>query len=102
MELINLYIYKTPLFLAIEKENIEVIKLISLNNKLDVNLGYKIIFYYYQMKLYHMFLIKHQFFWQLKKEILKLLRFYYKIKNLMLIVEMFHNCILIKFIIKIK
>lgn len=33
---------KTPFYLAIEKRNIEIIKLLMKNNKLDVNIPYKI------------------------------------------------------------
>ena len=31
-------IYKTALYLAVEKENIEIIKLLLTNDKLDINL----------------------------------------------------------------
>ena len=34
------YFYKTALYLAVEKENIEIVKLLSTNDKLDINLGY--------------------------------------------------------------
>ena len=33
-------IYKTALYMAVEKENIEIVKLLLTNNKLDINLGY--------------------------------------------------------------
>ena len=36
-------IYKTPLFGAIEKNNIEIVKLLLTNDKLDINLGYILI-----------------------------------------------------------
>ena len=32
------YIYKTALYLAVEKENIEIIKLLLSNDKLDINI----------------------------------------------------------------
>ena len=38
-------IYKTALFKAIEKENIEIIKLLLNNNKLDINIGYILYIY---------------------------------------------------------
>ena len=35
---IILYLYKTALYLAVEKENIEIIKLLLKNDKLDINI----------------------------------------------------------------
>ena len=35
-----IYIYKSVLYLAIEKENIEIAKFLLANDKLDINLGY--------------------------------------------------------------
>ena len=32
--------YKTPFYCAVEKENIEIIKLLLTNDKLDINLPY--------------------------------------------------------------
>ena len=32
------YIYKTALYLAVEKENIEIIELLLANDKLDINI----------------------------------------------------------------
>ena len=32
------YIYKTALYLAVEKENIEIVKLLLANDKLDINI----------------------------------------------------------------
>ena len=37
---IHKYIYRTALYRAIEKENIEIIKLLLANDKLDINIGY--------------------------------------------------------------
>ena len=51
-----IYFNKTALYLAVEKENIEIVKLLLTHNKLDINLGYilniifikfKIIFFNY-------------------------------------------------------
>ena len=36
-------IYKTALYLAIEKENIEIVKLLLIHDKINVNIGYIII-----------------------------------------------------------
>ena len=33
-------IYRTALCMAVEKENIEIVKLLLTNNKFDINLGY--------------------------------------------------------------
>ena len=33
-------IYKTALYLAVEEGNIEIVKLLLTNDKLDINLGY--------------------------------------------------------------
>ena len=33
-------IYKTALYLAVENENIEIVKLLLMNDKLDINVGY--------------------------------------------------------------
>ena len=41
----KLIINLTALFLAVEKENIEIVKLLLTNDKLDINLGY--IFLYF-------------------------------------------------------
>ena len=38
-------IYETPLFGAIEKNNIEIVKLLLTNDKLDINLGYILILF---------------------------------------------------------
>ena len=38
--LIKYFFYKTALCLAVEKENIEIVKLLLMNDKLDINLGY--------------------------------------------------------------
>ena len=35
---IKIYFYKTPLYFAIEKENIEIIKLLLTNDKLNINI----------------------------------------------------------------
>ena len=32
------YIYKTALYLAVEKENIDIVKLLLANDKLDINI----------------------------------------------------------------
>ena len=37
-EIQNNIIYKTALYLAVEKENIEIVKLLLTNDKLDINL----------------------------------------------------------------
>ena len=37
---INLHIYKTAFYLAVEKENIEIIKLLLTNYKIDINILY--------------------------------------------------------------
>ena len=36
----DIIIYNTALYLAVEKENIEIIKLLLTNDNLDINLGY--------------------------------------------------------------
>ena len=33
-------IFKTALYLAVEKENIEIVKLLLTNDKLDINIGF--------------------------------------------------------------
>ena len=35
---IQTYIYKTALFTAVEKENVEIVKLLLTNDKIDVNI----------------------------------------------------------------
>ena len=35
-----IFVCKTSLYLAVEKGNIEIVKLLLTNNKLDANLGY--------------------------------------------------------------
>ena len=35
---ILIYFYKTALYLAIEKENLEIIKLLLMNEKIDINI----------------------------------------------------------------
>ena len=37
---ILIYLYKTALYLAVEKENIEIVKLLLTNDKIDINLTY--------------------------------------------------------------
>lgn len=39
-EIIKFIYYKTPLYFAIEKKNIEIVKLLLLNDKIDINFGY--------------------------------------------------------------
>ena len=43
-------IYKTALYLAVEKENIEIVKLLLMNEKLDINLGYILFNFLYNLK----------------------------------------------------
>ncbi len=43
--------YRTALFLAVEKENIEIIKLLLNNNKLDINLGYILNIFYIKFNI---------------------------------------------------
>lgn len=40
MQFKYVYLYKTSLCLAVEKDNIEIIKLLLSNNNLNVNFGY--------------------------------------------------------------
>ena len=47
-----IYFYKTPLYLAVENENIEIIKLLLSNDKLDTNLGYILNIFIYKMQNY--------------------------------------------------
>lgn len=42
-------IYTTPLYIAVENENIEIIKLLLSNDKTDVN-GITILFYIYKIQ----------------------------------------------------
>ena len=37
---IQIFIYKTPLYKAVEKENIKIIKLLLTNKNLDINIPY--------------------------------------------------------------
>ena len=39
-EVLKKYIFKTALYTAVEKENIEILKILLTNNELDINLGY--------------------------------------------------------------
>ena len=43
-------IYHTALYLAVEKENIEIIKLLLTNDKLDINLGYILNIFIYKIQ----------------------------------------------------
>lgn len=40
-----LILYKTAFHIAVEKENIDIIKLLLTNDKIDINISYKIINY---------------------------------------------------------
>ena len=42
---IQVYFYKTPLYLAIEKENIEIIKLFITQDNIDINIPYILIIF---------------------------------------------------------
>lgn len=41
------FIQRTPLFIAIEKENLEIVKLILANEKLEINIPYILNYIYY-------------------------------------------------------
>ena len=43
-------IYQTALYLAVKKENIEIIKLLLTNDKLDINLGYILNIFIYKIQ----------------------------------------------------
>ena len=45
-------IYKTPLFGAIEKDNIEIVQLLLTNDKLDINFGYIFIQFFNRIQNY--------------------------------------------------
>ena len=44
-------IYKTALYLAVEKENIEIVKLILMNDKLDINFLNIFIIFFIKLKI---------------------------------------------------
>ena len=44
-------LYKTALYLAVEKENVEIIKLLLSNNKIDVNIPYILNLFYIKFKI---------------------------------------------------
>ena len=48
---IHLYIYKTAIFLAVERENIEIVKLLLTNDKLDVNIQYILLIIFLKFKM---------------------------------------------------
>ena len=48
---IFIYFYKTALYLAVEKENIEIIKLLLSNDIIDVNIPYILIIFYIKFKI---------------------------------------------------
>ena len=54
--------YKTALYSAVEKENIEIIKLLLNNDKLDINLGYILNIFYIKFKIISFNYIQNQIF----------------------------------------
>ena len=48
---ILIYLYKTALYLAIEKENLDIIKLLLSNDKIDVNILSILNFLYIKFKI---------------------------------------------------
>ena len=49
-EMIILFFKKTALYLAVENENIEIIKLLSKNEKIDVNIPWIIFLFSYKIQ----------------------------------------------------
>ena len=59
MKFINSWLNKTALYLAIEKENIEIIKLLLSNGKIDVNAPNIINLFYMKFKIIYINRIKN-------------------------------------------
>ena len=63
--------YKTALYLAVEKENIEIIKLLLNNDKIDVNIPYILILNFIKFKIISFNHIQnHIFQWNSKSYLL--------------------------------
>ena len=52
MKFIYKKLYETALYLAIEKENIEIVKLLLTNDKIDVNILNILFLFYYKIQNY--------------------------------------------------
>ena len=54
--------YRTILYLAIEKENVEIVKLLLSNDKIDANIPYIFGFFYIKFKIISLNYILNHFF----------------------------------------
>ena len=59
---LKIIIYKTALYLAIEKENIDIIKLLLLNDNIDVNIPYILFIFYIKFKIISFNIIQNHIF----------------------------------------
>ena len=55
-------IYKAALYLAVEKENIEIVKALLMNNKFDINLGHIFLNFLIKFKIIFCNIIKNHIF----------------------------------------
>ena len=66
-----LLIDKTALYLAIEKDNVEISKLLLMNGKLDINFGYIFLNFYIKFKITSLHYIQSHFFNEIQNHIIQ-------------------------------